>query len=74
MINFRCTCNKLLVEQEAISQLSIRCGKCSKTFMYYNGDYREYEVAEVIENFTKKTPRGYKAVGLVNTLKIKRRK
>ena len=46
---FKCPyCDKLLViGQPTIKDLTCNC---SKTFTFFNGDYREYELGEIVTN------------------------
>lgn len=55
---FRCTCNKLLIDQPLPIPRDIKCVKCSKTYLFYENGYREYELGEIVTNeFTEKLDR-----------------
>ena len=66
MIRFRCTCSQKLIEQEQITALNIGCKQCKKTYTWFNGEYREYEVAQLVDRFT---PRELSGIGLANKIK-----
>ena len=70
---FRCTCNKLLIDQPLPIPKDIKCVKCAKTYLFFENGYREYELGVIVENeFTEKLDRlELNGLGLVN--KIKRR-
>lgn len=70
---FRCTCNKLLIDQPLPIPKDIKCVKCAKTYLFYENGYREYELGVIVENeFTEKLDRlELNGIGLTN--KIKRR-
>ena len=68
---FKCPyCNKVLV----IGQPTIRditCN-CSKTFTFFNGEYREYELGQIVTNSNIEVLDRFKCisgVGLANKIK-----
>ena len=46
---FNCSCGQLLVRGQIVSK-DLICHNCSKTFTFFNGEYREYELGEVVTN------------------------
>ena len=68
---FKCPyCNKLLVTGQPMVK-DITCN-CSKTFTFFNGEYREYELGEVVTNSNIEVLSGFKevsGVGLANKIK-----
>ena len=44
---FNCSCGQLLVRGQIVSK-DLTCHNCSKTFTFFNGEYREYELGEVV--------------------------
>ena len=68
---FRCTCNKLLIDQPLPIPKDIKCVKCAKTYLFYENGYREYELGVIVENeFTEKLDRlELNGLGLTNKIK-----
>ena len=68
---FRCTCNKLLIDQPLPIPKDIKCIKCAKTYLFYENGYREYELGVIVENeFTEKLDRlELNGLGLTNKIK-----
>ena len=71
---FKCPhCNKLLVSGHPMVK-DLTCN-CSKTFTFFNGDYREYELGEVVTNSNIEVLSGFKEVSGIGTFrKLIRRK
>ena len=46
---FNCSCGQLLVRGQIVSK-NLTCHNCSKTFTFFNGEYREYELGIVVTN------------------------
>jgi len=46
---FNCSCGQLLVRGQIVSK-DLTCHNCFKTFTFFNGEYREYELGEVVTN------------------------
>jgi len=54
---FNCSCGQLLVRGNPVHK-DITCN-CSKTFTFFNGEYREYELGQIVTNVCEKpTPSG----------------
>ncbi len=71
---FKCPyCDKLLVSgQPKIKDLTCNC---SKTFTFFNGEYREYELGEVVTNSNIEVLdrfKGIRGIGLANKFKWER--
>jgi len=68
---FRCTCNKLLIDRPLPIPKDIKCVKCAKTYLFYENGYREYELGVIVENeFTEKLDRlELNGIGLTNKIK-----
>ena len=69
---FRCTCNKLLIDQPLPIPKDIKCIKCAKTYLFYENSYHEYELGEIMENDSVDKLDGLELNGLGLTNKIKR--
>lgn len=68
---FKCPyCEKLLVTgQPTIKDLTCNC---SKTFTFFNGEYREYELGQIVTNSNIEVSDMFKSVsgiGLANKIK-----
>ena len=70
---FRCTCNKLLIDQPLPIPKDIKCIKCAKTYLFYENGYREYELGVVVENDSMDKLDRLECNGIGLTNKIKRR-
>ena len=46
---FNCSCGQLLVRGQIVSK-DLTCHNCSKTFTFFNGEYREYELGIIVTN------------------------
>ena len=46
---FNCSCGQLLVRGQIVSK-DLTCHNCSKTFTFFNGEYREYELGQIVTN------------------------
>ena len=67
---FRCTCNKLLIDQPLPIPKDIKCVKCAKTYLFYENGYREYELGDIVENDSVgKLDANYNGLGLTNKIK-----
>ena len=68
---FRCTCNKLLIDQPLPIPRDIKCVKCSKTYLFYENGYREYALGDIVTNeFTEKLDGlELSGIGLANNIK-----
>ena len=68
---FKCPyCNKVLVSGHPMVR-DITCN-CSKTFTFFNGEYREYELGEVVTNSNIKASDRLgliSGIGLANKIK-----
>ena len=63
---YRCDCNKMLVDQPTPTDKNIKCPKCGKLHMWFKDNYREYEIATLLDSFT---PRLVSGLGLHNKLR-----
>ena len=45
---FNCSCGQLLVRGNPVNK-DLTCN-CSKTFTFFNGEYREYELGIIVTN------------------------
>ena len=68
---FNCSCGQLLVRGNPVHK-DLTCN-CSKTYTFFNGEYREYELGIIVtnENIEKLDSLECNGIGLTN--KIKRR-
>ena len=64
MYRFKCNCNKELSVSVVVP--NIRCPYCKRDYMWWNNEYREYEIATLVDSFT---PREISGVGLYNKLR-----
>ena len=69
---FRCTCNKLLIDQPLPIPRDIKCVKCAKSYLFYENGYREYELGEIVENDSVDKLDRLECEGIGLTNKIKR--
>ena len=68
---FNCSCGQLLVRGQIVSK-DLTCHNCSKTFTFFNGEYREYELGEVVTNSNIKASDRLglnSGIGLANKIK-----
>ena len=71
---FNCSCGQLLVRGQIVSK-DLTCHNCSKTFTFFNGEYREYELGEVVTSGNIEVLDRFKAIsaiGLANKFKWER--
>ena len=68
---FKCPyCNKLLVNGHPMVK-DLTCN-CSKTFTFFNGEYREYELGQIVTNSNIEVLDRFKlnsCIGLANKIK-----
>ena len=70
---FKCSCGQLLVRGNPVHK-DITCN-CSKTFTFFNGEYREYELGEIVTNSNIEVLDRFKCIsgiGLHNKIKWER--
>ena len=71
---FNCSCGQLLVRGQIVSK-DLTCHNCTKTFTFFNGEYREYELGEIVTNSNIEVLSGFKEVSGIGTFrKLIRRK
>ena len=67
---FNCSCGQLLVRGNPVHK-DITCN-CSKTFTFFNGEYREYELGQIVTNSNIEVLDRFKCIsgiGLHNKIK-----
>ena len=70
---FNCSCGQLLVRGNPVHK-DITCN-CSKTFTFFNGEYREYELGQIVTNSNIEVLDRFKCIsgiGLHNKIKWER--
>ena len=70
---FNCSCGQLLVRGQIVSK-DLTCN-CSKTFTFFNGEYREYELGIIVTNSNIEVLDRFKCIsgiGLANKFKWER--
>ena len=68
---FNCSCGQLLVRGQIVSK-DLTCHNCSKTFTFFNGEYREYELGQIVTNSNIEVLdrfNGISGIGLANKFK-----
>ena len=68
---FNCSCGQLLVRGQIVSK-DLICHNCSKTFTFFNGEYREYELGQIVTNSNIEVLDRFKCIsgiGLANKFK-----
>ena len=71
---FNCSCGQLLVRGQIVSK-DLTCHNCSKTFTFFNGEYREYELGIIVTNGNIEVSDRFKVIsgiGLANKIKWER--
>ena len=71
---FNCSCGQLLVRGQIVSK-DLTCHNCSKTFTFFNGEYREYELGQIVTNSNIEVLDRFKCIsgiGLANKFKWER--
>ena len=70
---FNCSCGQLLVRGNPVNK-DLTCN-CSKTFTFFNGEYREYELGIIVTNSNIEVLDRFKlnsSIGLANKIKWER--